>query len=844
MLFASSLSSLQHAIAAGSRTLAASLEYCNDRWQRQILTLDVLRERGNQYLAHARSGKPPVLVFDYDIVMDGRTLPQPANYALARIHPPTDCPATDPAKRPFVVIDPRAGHGPGIGGFKIDSEIGIALRQGHPCYFVMFFPTPEPGQTIECVARAEIAFLQKVNALHPDAEGKPFVIGNCQGGWALMMLAAAAPNLVGPILLAGSPVSYWAGVRGKNPMRYSGGLLGGTWLASLAGDLGNGRFDGAYLVNNFEQLNPANTYWSKLYNLFAKVDSERERFLEFERWWGGHYLLNKQEMEWITQNLFVGNRLSTGQVVTSDGGTRIDLRNIRSPIIVFASWGDNITPPQQALNWIPDLYESVDDIRLNEQTIVYCLHEQIGHLGIFVSATVARKETDKLVGTLELIDTLPPGLYEAIIEDTHPEMPGREYVQGRYLVRFAPRTLDDILALDDGRDDEEAFEVVKRVAVANQGLYDTFASPVVKSLSNEITAEASRNFNPARAERWWFSDANPLLWPLRPLAGLVHHQRRPAAEDNPFVGLEKQVSAQIEAAWDAYRDSRDSLQEKLFQLIYESPMLKALVGMGSYASRRPEQAHSWMEEEFRRLKRHALEGSFEHGTPLEGLVRAILFTKPDLGGFDERPFNLLRERIHEAGLPERPTLAHLKAAVKRQAFLVLLDEERALAALPRLLASREERRRALATAYTLAEARGDLGDTFLRRLARLAQELSEAVPLPAPVGKIPTPAEQSTAPAAQASATVKATSVTRRTKPVSKPATDSATAVPPVKVAAGQAATPRPRKPATTKAMPPANPEGKPGKMTKQGAEDAKVATKPKQMATSRATARRKADSK
>lgn len=744
MLFASSLSSLQHAIAAGSRTLAASLEYCNDRWQRQILTLDVLRERGNQYLAHARSGKPPVLVFDYDIVMDGRTLPQPANYALARIHPPADCPATDPAKRPFVVIDPRAGHGPGIGGFKIDSEIGIALRQGHPCYFVMFFPTPEPGQTIECVARAEIAFLQKVNALHPDAEGKPFVIGNCQGGWALMMLAAAAPTLVGPILLAGSPVSYWAGVRGKNPMRYSGGLLGGTWLASLAGDLGNGRFDGAYLVNNFEQLNPANTYWSKLYNLFAKVDSERERFLEFERWWGGHYLLNKQEMEWITQNLFVGNRLSTGQVVTSDGGTRIDLRNIRSPIIVFASWGDNITPPQQALNWIPDLYESVDDIRLNEQTIVYCLHEQIGHLGIFVSATVARKETDKLVGTLELIDTLPPGLYEAIIEDTHPEMPGREYVQGRYLVRFAPRTLDDILALDDGRDDEEAFEVVKRVAVANQGLYDSFASPVVKSLSNEITAEASRNFNPARAERWWFSDANPLLWPLRPLAGLVHHQRRPAAEDNPFVGLEKQVSAQIEAAWDAYRDSRDSLQEKLFQLIYESPMLKALVGMGSYASRRPEQAHSWMEEEFRRLKRHALEGSFEHGTPLEGLVRAILFTKPDLGGFDERPFNLLRERIHEAGLPERPTLAHLKAAVKRQAFLVLLDEERALAALPRLLASREERRRALATAYTLAEARGDLGSdqgtTFLRRLARLAEVLNEPVPLPPAKPAKPQPA--------------------------------------------------------------------------------------------------------
>jgi len=36
--------------------------------------------------------------------------------------------------------------------------------------------------------------MRKVNELHPDAEGKPFVIGNCQGGWALMMLAALAPQ--------------------------------------------------------------------------------------------------------------------------------------------------------------------------------------------------------------------------------------------------------------------------------------------------------------------------------------------------------------------------------------------------------------------------------------------------------------------------------------------------------------------------------------------------------------------------------------------------------------------------------------------------------------------------
>ena len=200
---------------------------------------------------------------------------------------------------------------------------------------------------------AEIVFLRKVNELHPHAEGKPFLIGNSQGGWALMMLASLAPELAGPILLAGSPVSYWAGVAGKTPMRYTGGLLGGSWMASLAGDLGHGKFDGAYLVNNFERLDPANTLWTKLYNLYSKVDTERERFLQFEKWWGGHFLMNKEEMEWIAQNLFVGNKLSAGEIESPDGKYRVDIRNIREPIIVFASWGDNITPPQQALELDP-----------------------------------------------------------------------------------------------------------------------------------------------------------------------------------------------------------------------------------------------------------------------------------------------------------------------------------------------------------------------------------------------------------------------------------------------------------------------------------------------------------
>ena len=109
--------------------------------------LDTLRQRGNNFIEHERQGLPPVLRFDYEMVLDGRTLERPVNYALVRIVPPKGV-TIDPKRRPFVIIDPRGGHGPGIGGFKDDSQVGVALQEGHPVYFVIFFPNPEPGQTL------------------------------------------------------------------------------------------------------------------------------------------------------------------------------------------------------------------------------------------------------------------------------------------------------------------------------------------------------------------------------------------------------------------------------------------------------------------------------------------------------------------------------------------------------------------------------------------------------------------------------------------------------------------------------------------------------------------------
>src|SRR3979409_1518904 len=476
---------------------ASALEYLVDSGQRSVLFLDVMRQRGLQYREHIAETAPHVLNYAVDLIIDGRTLQRPVNYALVRVAPPSGV-EIDNGRRPFVVIDPRAGHGPGIGGFKADSEIGVAMKAGHPCYFIGFLPEPMPGQTIEAVARAEAIFIEKVIALHPGADGKPCVIGNCQAGWAVMILASLRPELFGPIIVAGAPLSYWAGVRGKNPMRYSGGLLGGSWLTAATSDLGGGKFDGAWLVQNFENMNPSNTLWTKQYNVYSKVDSEADRYLEFERWWGGHVNLNAEEIQFIVDQLFVGNNLAAGRIKTSDGQV-VDLRRITSPIVVFCSKGDNITPPQQALGWILDLYSDVDEIRAYGQTIVYTVHETVGHLGIFVSGGVAKKEHSEFSSNIDLIDVLPPGLYEATFEAKSGDTVRADLAGGSWIMRCEQRTIDDLRAMGgNSPEDERRFAAAKRVSEINLATCRSFVQPCVRAIAPPQMAEWLRNLHPLR----------------------------------------------------------------------------------------------------------------------------------------------------------------------------------------------------------------------------------------------------------------------------------------------------------------------------------------------------------
>ena len=703
-------------------------QYVLDVYQRGLITLDTLRQRGNDYLAHQVAGKPPVLHFEYEMVLDARQFAQPVNYALVRIVPPAGT-IIDPTRRPYVIIDPRAGHGPGIGGFKDDSQVGVALKEGHPVYFVIFFPEPEPGQTLVDVCEAEQRFLRRVCELHPESP-KPVLVGNCQGGWAAMMVATASPEDTGAVIISGAPMSYWGGSwtsgEGNNPMRYAGGFLGGTWLASFSADLGHGLFDGAHLVTNFENLDPANTYWDKYYHLFANVDTEPSRFLEFERWWGGYFLMNREEIEWITQNLFVGNDLWAGDVKVKDSA--LDLRQIQSPIIMFASMGDNITPPQQAFNWIADTYTSTEDIKARGQVIIGLLHERAGHLALFVSGKVAKREHTQLVSVLKSIEALPPGLYAMKIDEQK-----RPDGSVEYEVEFVEHRLEDLVARLNRfeRLDEKPFAAVNAVADFNQRAYELFAQPLVQATSSPVSGWLGRTLHPLRVQHWALSDLNPWLWWLEPTARAVHAQRQAVPRSNPWRKIEATVSTCISASLDLYRDLRDAAGEVVFFDTYGPLFFLYFQGQASGAAQLPQGAapHPQLPP-----------AVFEVGGYAAALARA--------GELLERsgvPIPLARIERKHALMKEYaellPVLSEHAWKVTRgqQDVLVRRDPERALLTLPQLLSDPSDRSRFLQVLDRIVGDREFVAEPThdqLEMVAHIRRLLSDDVsarPLPAAV---------------------------------------------------------------------------------------------------------------
>ncbi|WP_425093529.1 DUF3141 domain-containing protein [Tropicimonas sp. S265A] len=670
------------AIARANETLTSPVAlfeawnaYLRDAAERAVLTTDTLRQWSDMQIAHQDAGAPPVLIYDYEVVMEGAALPRPSNYILLRILPLEGQNIID-TKRPYVIIDPRAGHGPGIGGFKTESQVGIALEDGHPVYFVAFLQEPQPMQTIADVIHSEAAFVREVKRRHP-ASPPPVIVGNCQGGWATAILAATHPELTGPIILNGAPMSYWAGKLGQYPMRYAGGLMGGVTPAVLASDLGGGIFDGANLVVNFEAQNLGRTWFRKYYDLFRDVDAVPERFLEFERWWTSFYLMSGEEIRWIVENLFVGNRLAKNEAQL-EPGVPIDLKAIRAPIICFASHGDNITPPAQALNWILDTYANPEEIEISGQRIIYTVHENIGHLGIFVSSSVAKREHHEFVSTLKTIEAFPPGLYEMLIDESGD---GIE-------VSFAKRTFEDVIAVTGLRRDEAAFAGAARASEAMAEVYDATVAPMVSRMITPEQARVMRDLHPARVGRRAFASRTPLMQTVSAAAAHVTGDLHAAALDNPFLLAERMWADLVETGFNVMRDWKEAATELSFFSIWAAPWAIAY-GKPLDHTRRPTP-----QQELAPVIDAAL-AQMEEGGAAAGIVRLLIL----LAG-TRKSVRLDRLARSSAALSTRAPFDAMQPIeraelIHEQQMIVRFARDEALESLPKLLKSKADKDTAL-----------------------------------------------------------------------------------------------------------------------------------------------------
>lgn len=541
---------------------SALIAYMVDVLQRGALFSQVLVERGDRLLEDEHAGLPLRLNFPYEVVLDAREFDEPAGYSLLRILPDGDdcferCEGRN--SRPVIVFDPRAGHGPGIGGFKRDSEVGMALHRGHPVYFVAHHMEPCKDQTLAHVHHALRRFVGEVVKRHPGE--KPALYGNCQAGWAVALLAADCAGVTGPTILNGAPLSYWGGEAGVNPMRLAGGLTGGVWIARLLADLSGGKFDGAWLAQNFEQLNPGHAYFGKYKALFAQPEIERERFVEFERWWGEFCYLTRDEIVSIVENLFVGNRLE-------DGGFRIceccyaDLHKLKSPMLVFASAGDNITPPQQALGWIAAVWPTTEALVVGGQRIVYLLNRTIGHLGIFVSGEVAKREHQAILECLDSLEDLPPGLYEMRIDES---TMNADCTEPQYKIRFERRRVEDLPQAST----PAAFERVRDLSEQIDVLYQNTLGPWARLVGGSVLASTLKWTHPMRVSRLgWAHAFNPFAQGIDMAAAWAASGRTPASVDNPWAAAEARAMDVWSGLFDDWRRMRDGYTEKLFTSLY------------------------------------------------------------------------------------------------------------------------------------------------------------------------------------------------------------------------------------------------------------------------------------
>src|SRR5215475_11762558 len=254
----------------------------------------------------------------------------------------------------------------------------------------------------------------------------------------------------------------------------------------------------------------------------------------------------------------------------------------------------------------------------------------------------------------------------------------------------------------------------------NLAPYQKFVQPWIKAMVTPQMAEWARNMHPLRVQYEIFSSQNPWMAALNGVAKEAEENRKPVSKDNPFMAFQEQASKQIVHALDSWRDSQEALSEAVFLNVYGSPALQVAVGIDpkSEPSRRREMTaehRAMLEKRIAELKSKIGEGGLR-----EAALRALLYVGSARGMVDERSIEALRQ-VRREHTGTRLTLAEFKMLVREQFFMLLLDRDGALAAIPKMLPDDvNQRRGAFAAVREVLSASEDITGERAKRLKQVA----------------------------------------------------------------------------------------------------------------------------
>jgi len=320
-----------------------------------------------------------------------------------------------------------------------------------------------------------------------------------------------------------------------------------------------------------------------------------------------------------------------------------------------------------------------------------------------------------------MIDLMPPGFYEAVITGIDETVENPQLVQGGYLFSLEARKLDDIRKIGgNSPEDDLAFATAARVSEITQGVYSTLMRPAVRAMATQQSAELMRRSHPNRVRFEAFSDANPLMRPVAQWAETVRGNRRPTNPDNPFLAVERMMSDMMTSGLEMWGQARDAWTEAFFFNAYGSPFLQAMVGLRGDGAGVSRIGRDVAREAADRQAAAHLEQRIDQGGLLEATVRALIYVRLPEGKVDERGFAALKQIGSEMPPAKRVGFVRFKEIVKEQYLILLLDAERAVAALPKLLPDdRQQRQEALGLVRRVLAARGALPEEGSRRLDRI-----------------------------------------------------------------------------------------------------------------------------